>query len=95
MESVIEISEVQYSFDQSITPKLEIVVIGKKTYGEKDSVYDVIVYKLYDSEGFMVESGNIYLDSLSEDDKFRDDSLMIYDVVPGESYTIVFSESVW
>ena len=95
VESVVEISEVQYSFDQSITPKLEIVVIGKKIYGEEDSVYDVIAYKMYDSEGFMVESGNIYLDSLSEGDKFRDDSLMIYDVVPGESYTIVFSESVW
>ena len=38
----------------------------------------------------MVKSGTVYLDSLNSGDKFRDDSLILYDIVPGEKYELMF-----
>ena len=55
----------------------------------------MISYKLYDSVGYLVDSGNIYLSSLSTGDKFKDDSVVIYDITPGESYTFQLSEYSW
>ena len=52
----------------------------------------MIRYKLYDHTGCMISSGNISLSSLSAGDKFRDDSVVIYDVTPGESYTFRLAE---
>lgn len=63
--------------------------------GTSDSGYDMISYKLYDSAGYLVDSGNIYLSSLSAGDKFKDDSVVIYDITPGESYTFQLSEYSW
>ncbi len=54
-------------------------------------MYDMFNYKLYDSEGYMLKSGTIFVDSLDVGDKFRDDSLRLYDITPGEQYTLKFS----
>ena len=43
----------------------------------------------------MMGSGNIYLSALSEGDKFKDDSLVIYDVTPGTSYSLKLMEYDW
>lgn len=40
----------------------------------------------------MVEARDIFLNALDEGDKFKDDSIVIYDVVPGEAYTLKFVE---
>ena len=45
--------------------------------------------------GYLVGSGNIYLSSLSAGDKFRDDSVVIYGITPGESYTFQLLEYSW
>lgn len=44
------------------------------------------------SKKFVVEDGIFYLSSLSSGDKFKDDSIVIYDVIPGETYSIDFFE---
>ena len=85
--SVIQIQGADYKFDKDYFPRLSITIIGEKTSGNSNSGYDMISYKLYDSAGYMVDSGNIYLLSLSAGDRFKDDSVVIYDVIPGESYT--------
>ncbi len=95
VESKIKVEEVTYGYDKDFTSQLKITVEGIKTYGSANSTYDMISYKIYDSKDFMVESGNIYLMSLSQGDKFKDDSIVVYDVVPGENYTIKFSEYSW
>lgn len=95
LESVIQIDEVSYVFDKDYVPKLTITISGIKTYGINNSGYDIIGYKLYDHEGFMVSSSNVYLYSLSQNDKFKDDSIVIYDVVPGESYILKLVEYEW
>lgn len=94
-ESVIIIEEVTYKYDNSLTPRLEITVSGIKTYGGNKSGYDMISYKLYDSSSYLVDSGNLFLRDLSAGDKFKDDSITIYDIQPGESYLLKFAEYSW
>lgn len=90
--SVIQIQGAEFSFDKDLTPKLNIKLTGEKKINGSNSGYDIISYKLYDSEGYLVDSGNIYLSSLSAGDKFKDESIVIYDITPGESYTFRLSE---
>lgn len=94
-ESIIEITEVSYTYDKDdYMPELDITLLGEKIYGN-DSDYDTIGYKLYDSNGYLVDSGSIFLDSLNKGDKFKDDSINIYDITPGETYTLKLTESSW
>lgn len=93
--SVIQIQSAEYVFDKDVLPQLSIIITGEKKSGSDASGYDIICYKLYDSEGYLVDSGDIYLSSLSAGDKFKDDSVIIYDAVPGESYTFQLSEYSW
>lgn len=82
-------------FDKDYSPQLTITITGEKKSGSSDSGYDMISYKLYDSAGYLVDSGNIYLSSLNAGDKFKDNSVVIYDITPGESYTFQLSEYSW
>ena len=95
VESTIRIEAVQYTYEKDFTSQLKITVLGIKTYGSANYSYDMVSYKIYDSNNYMVDSGNLYLTTLSINDKFKDDSIVVYDVVPGETYTIKFSEYSW
>ena len=94
-EAIIKVEDVEYEFDKGTTSWLKITVFGVKTYGTGKSIYDQIDYKIVDSSGYVVDSGTLFLSSLNEGDKFKDDSITFYDAKPGESYTISFSESSW
>lgn len=94
-ESTIQVNDVSYNFESEYLPQLKITISGEKIYGAKNSGYDIISYKLYDGDGYMINSGNIYLRSLSMGDKFKDDSLVIYDITPGTSYTLKLLEYDW
>lgn len=94
-ESIIEISDISYNFQKDYLPQLNVILSGQKTYGTNNFGYDMIGYKLYDSDGYIVDSGSIYLSGLSEGDKFRDDSLVIYDITPGMSYVLELNEYDW
>lgn len=78
VESIIQIDNIAYTFEKDYVSQVKITVSGVKIYGRQDSMpgYDIIRYKLYDSEEYMVASGGIYLDSLDQGDKFRDDSIV-------------------
>ncbi len=91
--SKIQIEDVSYVFEKEYSPVLKITVIGTKTEGNSDSIYDRVSYKLCDEEGYVVETGELFLDSLNKGDKFKDDSIVIYDIEPGKTYTITFAES--
>ncbi|MCM1120840.1 MAG: hypothetical protein NC543_15960 [bacterium] len=90
-ESIIKITEVSYTFEKEYTPQLKITLTGQKTYGN-NSVYDIIAYKLYDSEEYLIDTGMVYLRSLDNGDKFKDNSIVIYDVIPGETYSLRLTE---
>lgn len=95
VESKIKIDDVSFIYDKEFTSTLKITVAGTKTYGGSNSSYDMVSYKLYDSQNYVVESGHLYIKSISAGDRFKDDSISIYDITPGETYTIVFSEYSW
>lgn len=96
-ESTIQINDITYSFEKAYVPKVKIIVSGVKIYDKPDSMmsYDMISYKLYDSKKYMITSGDIYLNSLDKGDKFKDDSIVIYDITPGETYRLILSEYDW
>lgn len=91
-ESIIKITEVQYVYEKDFSPQLKIIILGEKTYEKSNSGYDIISYKLYDSNGYLIDSSNIYLSSIGVGDKFKEDSIIIYDIVPGETYSLQLSE---
>ena len=73
---------------------VEIVLKGEKTF-EKKSMYsipmDMFGYRILDSQGYVVTTGLTYLQNLHQGDKFMSDPILIYDLIPGEEYTIEFS----
>lgn len=76
---------------------MKITILGEKTSGNSDNLsYDMFNYKICDSEGYMVDSGSVFVGpSLGASDKFKDDSLVIYDLTPGETYTLQLLDSEW
>ena len=94
--SKIQIDDVTYECETDYTPTLIVTISGTKTYSNNNSIfssgYDVISYKLYDSKNYMVDSGSVYLNSLNQGDKFKDESIIIYDLIPGETYTLELAE---
>ena len=89
---MIQIEGAEFELDKDYSSRLTITVVGEKKSGRSDFGYDMISYKLYDSAGYLVDSGDIYLSSLSAGDKFKDNSVVIYGITPGESYTFRLSE---
>lgn len=73
----------------------QLEVSGEKTFGTGNDLYDNIGYKVYDSQNYMVETGSILLQELKAGDKFRYDTIYLYDLKPGETYTIRFFPKEW
>ncbi len=92
VSAIIQINEITFEYNKDILSTLKITVSGEKTYNGKNYGYDMIDYKLYDSENNVVDSGSIYLSSLSKGDKFKDDSISFYDAIPGETYRLKLYE---
>ena len=98
IESKFVVTDVQYNVNNDLSsPYMTITIYGEKTYGENNTYsHDNVSYKLYDSEQYLIDSGQIYLGtSLSVGDKFKDDSLIIYDLIPGETYTLQLLDYEW
>lgn len=91
LASVIRIDQVEYAYSSDYSSSLTVTVYGVKLEQYSDLSLDCVTYKLMDSEGYVVDNGSFYLDGISAGDKFKDDSIWFYDLIPGETYTIVFS----
>lgn len=94
-ESIIRVEDYSFRYDDGLMPQIKVTLTGTKTFGNSKTGYDIISYKLYDSEGYLVTSSNLYLSSMGEGDKFKDDSIVFYDIKPGETYTLKLSEYSW
>lgn len=91
VESVIQIEDISYKVDSTYSSQnLNITISGVKTYGSSNSGYDMFTCKLYDGEGYVVDSRSVILSSVASGERFRDDSIVFYGVKPGETYTIQF-----
>ena len=95
--AVLEIQGAEYQFDAGYSSNLlTVTILGEKIREYNtgyDLSYDKICYRLYDSAGYLVDSGNIYLRSLHKGDRFKDNSAVFYDLTPGETYTFTLSEA--
>ena len=90
--SEFRINDVSYTNDETNT-SMDITVSGTKLSGSS-SLSDVITYKIYDSQGYVVDSGTLFVDSVSAGESFRSD-IYFYNANPGESYTIGFESYDW
>ena len=86
--STIRIDEVSVIQDEYLPDQAVIVLQGEKIRGSE--TYDSFDYKLYDSDEQLVDNGIVMLSGLCEGERFEDDSLMLFDLVPGERYTLRF-----
>lgn len=86
--STIRIDEVSVIQDEYLPDQAVIVLQGEKIRGS--GTYDSFDYKLYDSDEQLVDNGIVMLSGLSEGERFEDDSLMLFGLVPGERYTLRF-----
>lgn len=92
------ITNVTFSYDlSSYSNYMEFTVYGQKLEGSSE-IYasDSINYKLYDSAGYVVDSGTIYFDrGVDVGDKFKATSYGTYGIVPGENYSLVLTDYTW
>ena len=96
LEDIRELYHLRWGIETSFRD-LKITLLGEKVYGKGSSgiACDVIDYKRYDSEGYSIDSGSVFLDSLREGEKFKDSSIVIYDITPGETYGLQLMEGLW
>ena len=97
VKAKLMITDVTYSTSSDMMAGITFSISGEKTFGSRTSLgYDMIDYQLCDGNGYVVDSGQIFIDkALGTGDKFTDDSLTIYDLIPGEEYVLTFQDSAW
>lgn len=95
--SKARITEIKYSFEESYSDKVDLVlyITGEKIYdyqGDKNNDECLIAWKLYDSEGYVVETGTAFTQSVAVGESFRDCKERIYDLKPG-AYRLELTDS--
>lgn len=90
--SILTIKEITYtssiSYDGSANVTFTfLVTLTEKSSKENESASTKIGYKLYDSDGVVVDSGTIYVTPLAEGETARENEY-IYNLDPNETYTL-------
>lgn len=85
----VKITNITYKINSS---SVYLYFAGEKTYDSRGNNYSRdcgIGWKLYDSEGYLIDSGTYYTDSLKVGDKFKDGEWRIRKTLnAGEIYTL-------
>lgn len=88
------IDEVTYKIDGD---SLYFYFSGEKTYdhsGDNGDSMCVFVWKLYDTDDYLVDSGSVYIDGLSVGDKFKNEEAYSWGKIkPGQEYKLVLTDS--
>lgn len=93
----VKVTEITYSFEKSYDEKVELVIkiagqrVDKLTGGMFDdntSYHCNIGYKILDSDGYTVKSGEFLTPQLAPEEKFKNVSETFYELDPGK-YTLV------
>lgn len=93
VEEMLMITDIRYSFEESWDDevKLNLYFSGTKTYDENGSWHSSmakISWKLYDSVGYVVDSGTYYGPSVCTGESFADVGTTIYGLKPGKTYRL-------
>lgn len=87
------ITNIDYEINED---DLKLYFSGEKTYDSKGDKYSQsckVGWKLYDSEGYVVDSGTFYTPNLAVGEKFRNETDIAYGCIkPGETYVLKISD---
>ena len=87
-DSSVKITNIRYEMSGY---KMTIYLSGEKTYDENGSSCSsscIVGYKIYDSDGYVVESDTFYSEKMCVGEKFKDAYIYVYDLEIGETYTL-------
>lgn len=89
IEQTYTVDNIWYNVDKNYDGKCTVYMYfsGSKSYdirGKNQSSYAIIGWKLYDQDGYVVDSGSCYAPSVCQGDKWRDAEECIYNVKPGK-----------
>lgn len=91
LDSRILINNIVYRFEPSYIGgdvNLRVTFYGEKTFeSSSSSNTHMFRWKLYDSQGSLVEGGNGYISGVSSGDKFRNEYISVYGL-PADDYTL-------
>lgn len=95
--SSVEVTKLTFStevhHDATATLSVEVLIkLLDKTNEKNESSTVCVGYKLYDSDGVVVDSGHIYSNPIAIGEASKD-SFSIYDLDPRETYKLVFSNA--
>lgn len=95
--STVQISKLEYksevNYDGKASLYFDVVLkLVSKTANTNESSNVNVAYKLYDSEGVVVDSGHIYSDPIAIGESSKD-SFGIYDLDPRDTYTLKFENA--
>jgi hypothetical protein len=85
---MLKVTDITYEISGTT---MYIYFSGEKTFDREGNNYSrssSIGYKVYDSDGFVVSSGTVYITALKVGDKFRNEKEYIWDITLGETYTL-------
>lgn len=77
---------------------LYFYVTGERTYSDNEpgaSTIEYFAFKLYDAEGYVVDSGIQSTPSLATGEKFRDEKIYIWSMEPGEYTFEIVDYTIW
>ena len=98
----IKVTEINYRFEEAYDGNVELVItitgqrLDKLTgsmFDDNTSYHCKIGYKLLDSEGYIVKSGEFWTPQLAPEEKFKNVSETFYALEPGK-YTLVLIDVV-
>ena len=95
--ATVQVSKLEYNttinYDGTATLKVNVVLKLLSKSGKTNESSTVCVgYKLYDSDGVVVDSGHIYSNPIAVGEASKED-FIIYDLNPRETYKLVFSNA--
>ena len=89
LKTTVKITNINY---EVYSDRIELKYSGEKLYdidGDNSNYSCHIKFKVYDSGGYVIKSGELKTTGLKVGEKFRDEKATIrFDVVAGETYTI-------
>ena len=98
----IKVTEITYYFEESYDGNVELVItitgqrvdkLAGSIFDDNTSYHCNIGYKLVDSDGYTVKSGEFWTPQLAPEEKFKNVSETFYGLEPGE-YTLVLIDVV-
>ena len=95
VESTVRITDATYTIDEYSGTSAQLFFTGEKIYdieGDQHSGYCIFNYRVFDRNGYVVDSGSVFTSDLKINEKFKNEKVYISNLVPGDSYTIELSD---